>query len=407
MHASDWDTLPSVQELGDRYGAIIAMLGWVAIAACLAAACAWASALIGCRPLRAARGAHWTERARYAYQARYCVLVGALTPPVLVAAFALARYPLGGVTAVLAVVAAFWASFPARLYVERRAAARPFRTRTAIRGRVTWWLVMTPHLLLILMLTALAPRELGWWSYSLVGVGIAGAAFAALGGTLRIARLLGLAVPAGPRLAALVTLAAERAQQPRPPTYELEMTVANAFAWVQLGALGVTRGGLDVLSDDELSSVLAHELGHLAEPRAVALLRALGMTALAPLVLAFPLATERHYLALALLLVGMIAALRGVGVLARRMEERADRAAHAAEHDSGVYARALETLYEANAMPAVMAGKRRAHPHLYDRLVAAGATPTWARPAPPSTMRARVVSIACVVVSMFVIGLCA
>jgi hypothetical protein len=46
------------------------------------------------------------------------------------------------------------------------------------------------------------------------------------------------------------------------------------------------------------------------------------------------------------------------------------------------YARALERIYEVNLTPAVLGG-RPMHPHLYDRLLAAGVQPSYPRPAPP------------------------
>jgi hypothetical protein len=69
--------------------------------------------------------------------------------------------------------------------------------------------------------------------------------------------------------------------------------------------------------------------------------------------------------------------------IARRMEVRADAVARDNQSDGGTYARALERLYEANQTPAVMLGNRQAHPHLYDRMLVAGVTPTYERPKPP------------------------
>jgi hypothetical protein len=66
--------------------------------------------------------------------------------------------------------------------------------------------------------------------------------------------------------------------------------------------------------------------------------------------------------------------------LGRRMEVRADKVAQAGEQDEGIYARALERVYQENLIPAVMPGKRHIHPHLYDRLLAAGAIPSYPRP---------------------------
>src|SRR5207248_490847 len=84
--------------------------------------------------------------------------------------------------------------------------------------------------------------------------------------------------------------------------------------------------------------------------------------------------------------------------LGRRMEERADREARVYEGDPGTYARALEKLYEANVLPVVLRGKRTVHPHLYDRLVAAGTTPAYPRPAaPPRFLSGLAVALAAVV----------
>jgi len=68
------------------------------------------------------------------------------------------------------------------------------------------------------------------------------------------------------------------------------------------------------------------------------------------------------------------------------MERRADAMATVHEGPSpGTYARALERLYQINQMPAVMPGKRT-HPNLYDRLLAAGVTPAYPRPAAPARL---------------------
>lgn len=65
------------------------------------------------------------------------------------------------------------------------------------------------------------------------------------------------------------------------------------------------------------------------------------------------------------------------------MEERSDELGHAHEGETaGTYARALEKLYEANLMPVVGPAKE-VHPHLYDRMIAAGVTPDYPRPTPP------------------------
>ena len=66
-----------------------------------------------------------------------------------------------------------------------------------------------------------------------------------------------------------------------------------------------------------------------------------------------------------------------------RMEKRADSMATVHEGDSGTYARALERLYQVNQVPAVVS-KSMVHPGLYDRLLAAGVTPSYPRPKAPA-----------------------
>ena len=51
--------------------------------------------------------------------------------------------------------------------------------------------------------------------------------------------------------------------------------------------------------------------------------------------------------------------------------------------NDGAYARALEKIYRENQLPAVNVNNRQSHPHLYDRLLAAGVIPDYARPARP------------------------
>src|SRR5262249_12046187 len=135
--------------------------------------------------------------------------------------------------------------------------------------------------------------------------------------------------------------------------------------------------------DEELSAVTAHELAHLAEPRGVLALRI--ATAYLPLIglMSVPLAFSFGPVGLTPLAVCVLIAFvhrRG----GRRMGERSDRAGRVHEGESaGTYARALEKIYEANLVPVVIGKRKRVHPELYDRMIAAGVTPAYARPAPP------------------------
>ena len=142
---------------------------------------------------------------------------------------------------------------------------------------------------------------------------------------------------------------------------------------------------LEVLDDAELTAVSVHELAHLDESWPVKVSRAyvpfllIGMAALFPLMGSFGLIVA--LVAPALMCAGIVVSQR----VARNMEIRSDRHAHAHEGDAGTYARALEKIHEANLIPAVLKGKKSVHPHLYDRMIAAGILPDYDRPAAPKT----------------------
>jgi Zn-dependent protease with chaperone function len=176
---------------------------------------------------------------------------------------------------------------------------------------------------------------------------------------------------------------------------EVALPMANAFAFIQSGTLGVTDAALATLDDDELAAVCVHEMAHLTEPRWVRAIRlsfwfffglGLGLPIAAPLVHQ-PL---RHNLEWLVLLSGPVLILWALIVhahLGRRMEIRADAAVRRLESAPGTYARALERIYAANLIPVVHGMKRQTHPELYDRLVAAGAPPPYPRPSAPSRER--------------------
>ena len=84
---------------------------------------------------------------------------------------------------------------------------------------------------------------------------------------VRAARARRVTAAEDPRLAAIVTGLTMRAGLPKPELYVAPSAQPNAFATgrnPRHAAVCVTQGALDLLDDEELRGVLAHELSHVA-----------------------------------------------------------------------------------------------------------------------------------------------
>jgi Zn-dependent protease with chaperone function len=206
-----------------------------------------------------------------------------------------------------------------------------------------------------------------------------------LGLGIRVMRWLRLLKPAPEPLNALVREMSQKMGVPVRSTWVLSTHLSNAVALPMTRQLIFTDKLLSTHPDDEIKAICAHELGHLNEPRKVVFVRALVALALFPLVFINPMnslpGVDNGFLlilipVLILLLVGMR--------VSRRMEKRADKIAIESEHiKPEVYARALECIYQTNQTPAVMPRRsNKIHPDLYDRMLAAGVTPDFPKPAP-------------------------
>lgn len=175
-----------------------------------------------------------------------------------------------------------------------------------------------------------------------------------------------------------------RLQVPVRTTWIIRSSAVNAVAYVQVGELAFTEKMVDTFSDEEIRAICAHELGHLSEGPWTRIGRLVGSLAYFPVIF-FNVAKAHGSDGFALMAVAYFAISRSARYLSRRMENRADRVAAAADSaENGSYARALEHVYELNLTPATLPRpKAGTHPGLYDRLVAVGATPAYARPRPP------------------------
>lgn len=387
----------------------LAPLGLVPLAFVAAWLGAFLGVSVGLLPLRGVpRDAHWTERARRAWPARVIASGSPLLLGICLGALAgVGTGPLSSVPAPvlggLVGCAGFAGAWTQLRRTDRLARGSARALGSVLGGQLFVFLTMIPHVLVVLVAAAVMPADpLG----AMVGSAIVLALLilVALGYGLRLAVVAGLARPADERLARVVEACSARVGVRPRRTWIVRWPMVNALAFPRSGELAFTEDAVASLDDAELDAIAAHELGHLGEPAPVVLARSLGIVALFPIALVRPVraatADDPFGSILGVLLLVLLALVvsRIVAHVARRMEERADAVAHAHEEDPGAYARALERVYQLNLAPAVSAARKPVHPHLYDRLVAAGSTPDYPRPAPPP----RVIQTLGLVIALFV-----
>ncbi len=331
---------------------------------------------------RRSSGQHWTLRARLLYPIRVTAGLSMVFLPVDI--YLLARtlhlsvpaWEPAGSSLLAAWLGSYWLT-------------REIFPETTFREWLTSWLMILlgrviPFALFLWAIVTM-PKNFGAETWLIAGLLFLLLATLRLGGMIRFFSLSGLLRPADDRLAAIVAEVAGRMDvQPR-RIWVLPGAFANAYALPLSRELIFSQGLLRHLSDAQIAAVTGHELAHLTEPRRVLFLRLMQPMILFPLVFIRPLiATGGNGLMWGggLLAVTLIMRTR-FRRMGRRMEVRADAIASANEGKEAAYAQALQRIYEVNQMPAVMSGRRRIHPNLYDRLVAAGITPDFPKPEPP------------------------
>jgi Zn-dependent protease with chaperone function len=370
------------------------LLLYVPLAFLLSLAGTWAGVAMSLRLPASGSTVSWMERARLVYPGRAGAARSCLLCPLLFGTFALPFF-LGGVltpvppalVSVLAAVAAYLGATVVRYRVNR-----PFRPLTPglgswVRGELVAWLVFSGWRMILGGVAAGLYGRSGLSPWVVLGLGGLALGFFCLGGGILLARVLRLARPASARLQAVVTQAATQVGVHPRGVYEADLNDANALAFPLVGRLAFSPALLAVLDDEELRAVCVHELGHLAEPPLLALTRVLPLLFMLPVVGCGPLIEYGGMTAFAAAAAAAMLALLLAPPLSRLLEWRADALARTQESEAGTYARALIRIAEANLAPVVGEGRGGTHPHLYDRLLAAGVQPEYPRPRPPSRIR--------------------
>ena len=346
----------------------------------------------GLIPWRRAANAHWTERARLLWPVRFTSAISLLVVPLLLNEVHGFLFPNPATTwitwtiwmcnGLAGFLGALLGCYPLDRQIFPRLDFRNWRHQMIAFGGVRFgvWIILVAAVVLM-------PENFGWKMLLVAAGYLLLHGLFVWGLFLRYLRLVKFLKPAGPRLRQIVdaTTAKMGGVKVR-AAWQLGGSLANAFVFPTTRELVFSERALEILADEEVAAVCAHEVAHLKESKVILAARLLGSLAVFPLIFINPLF---HWLGLGGLLLPyllMLVLLRLTKWLSQRMEKRADTLALQEQVNEGVYARALEKLYRENQSPAVNVNNRQTHPHLYDRMVAAGLTPDFPRPARPKRL---------------------
>lgn len=356
----------------------------------LAASITWMQRTFLLAPLRKNPHMHWSACAQILAPYRTAIFSSVIFLPI---AFQVMWFWKGAPTAPLLHLPAAYFSLSillATLFGVRWMYRDPqFAWRETMLRGLGFRLLVNPVLIIIILtplcITITNVRTLWWivlFDACVLNIGFFGI-------SVWIDRLLRIVTPAPERVYRVVARECAAANLPMPRLFLLRSSVANAAAMFLSNTLLFTPNLLAALNDDELASVVRHELAHVHEPRGVKWQRVFWVNLTALPIFFIPLLVEHPMpfgvvFAVAVFLI----ALKMQSRLSQRMERRAD--AHGVGvSDGAIHARALEKIYCANLAPVIARSRIKSHPDLYDRMLATGVTPDYPRPTPaPRNTRA-------------------
>jgi Zn-dependent protease with chaperone function len=352
-----------------------------------AASLSWLANEVSLISWRKSRSAHWAERARLLWPVRVTAASCVFFLPAILYFWQEGFYPkiphwwIGDLVA--AYFGAMLGCFPSDREVFPQLDFRNW-WHQALAG----WGVRLGIWGLFVLSIFLMQAEWGWGMLT-VAVPYLVIHFAIQWGLiLKYLRLVKFLVPADDPLLKIVNSTAAGMNVSVDTVWQMEGVLANAVAFPTTRELVFTKRLLKICSEEEVTAICAHELAHLKEGKWVLIGRLVGSLAVFPLIFINPCTHSFGLPGLLLPYLGMFSIVRFSRWLSRRMEKRADTLALSEQAGEGVYARALEKLYRENQMPAVNRNDKQTHPHLFDRMVAAGITPDFPRPKKPNRMSA-------------------
>ncbi|HEY4417051.1 MAG TPA: M48 family metalloprotease [Verrucomicrobiae bacterium] len=336
-------------------------------------------------PWRRSRDQHWSEQARVLWPARRAAATNFLFVLGINILLVLWLWPdsspLWLFAGIVSVFGACAGTFPMDHEIFPRLSYRKLfqLATTSIFFRFLIWFVFFGAMVAM-------PDEFNQGAWAIGGIVVVLTICWLRGGLIQLAFKLGAFLPATERLQRITDDTSTRMNIPFRKVLLMRSGLAQAYALPGRGWLLFSERLLEILPDEEVAAICAHELAHLSESKTVKHFRFLKTFTFLPWIFIKPLFHEFGPLTFLGLLFLSLGASRIFGKISRKLEQRADQIAQTAEGDSGTYARALTHLYEDGLLPAVSLKKGTTHPHLYDRILAAGVTPDFPRPAPPEEL---------------------
>ena len=335
---------------------------------------------IGMRSWRMSKGAHWTQRARLLWPVRKTSALMVLYVPALVTALSTLALEASTGGLVLRALCGFVGAVGGCWFLNKEMFPE-LRFRQWLHDVVVGMGLRMGIWGVVVGVGFMMPDDFGPTTWLMLG-GVVAAQVLWSAVALWVLKLVGILRPAGERLQRIVTECTKDDPQLVKETFQATGVLANAFALPLSGQMVFMEKLLEILDDEEVSAICAHEVGHLGESKTTVFGRYLGSMAVLPLLLMRPAAQQWDSAGILSMALLTILWSRLSRKLVRKMEHRADGIAHGQQSGEGVYARALEKIYEFNHLPAVT-GAHTSHPDLYDRMTAAGVTPDFPKPMPP------------------------
>ncbi|HEX7654623.1 MAG TPA: M48 family metalloprotease [Verrucomicrobiae bacterium] len=363
------------------------ILGFLVIfmlTATLVAAINWLNLI----PWRRAASAHWTERNRLVTTVRSSLVFTAIGAGSLVFLVTHIYFPdLPGYFTLN--ILAFWLGSTVGTYALVRELYPGLPFVIWCKNTLMTISVFYGPTIIIGLGCIFMPEQFSLVSLLIFGL-VAGLHFwLCFGGAIRLSARLKFIYPAGAELQRIVAATAQKlgVNQPR-HVWQAPSHIANAIAFPTTQELIFFNRAVEICTPEEIATICAHELGHLAESKRQILVRLLLSMGFLPYIFIIPLMHALGIAGMFLPFLFLVIMNRIKNSYWQRLEKQADKIGAFSQQGDGDYARALEKLYQANHSPAVNITTNSTHPHLYDRLISAGITPEYPRPAKPNAVTA-------------------